>query len=148
MKGTYTAILKCRKPARIKFGKLGSVGLEAGYYLYTGSALGKGAVSLEGRLTRHKRSWKRKRWHVDHLTSCPEFRFSGAIYLVSNKRLECRINASIQHNLDAQPVLQHLGASDCKCNAHVLRLVSHVSEAKLRGRLEKVYLTFGNPQSC
>ncbi len=132
----------------VRFGKLGSVRLEAGYYVYTGSALGKGAVSLEGRLTRHKRSWKRKRWHVDYLTARPEFRFSGAIYLISNKRFECKINASIQHNLDAQTILQHLGASDCKCNAHLLRLVSYAGEAELRYKLEKVYSTFGNPQSC
>ncbi len=148
MRGTYTVILACRRSMRVRFGKLGSARMKVGNYLYTGSALGRGAMSLEGRLMRHGRSWKRKKWHVDYLTSLPEFGFKGAVYLISNKRLECRINASIRENLSVQSILPHLGASDCKCDGHLIRVASHLGETKLRHKLERVYSGFGHPQLC
>ncbi len=144
MRGTYTLILACGRPMRVRFGRLGSARLKVGYYLYTGSALGRGAVSLEGRLMRHKRSCKRKKWHVDYLTSRQKFRFKGAVCLISNKRLECGINAAIRAKFHVHSILPHLGASDCSCDGHLLRVVSHLGEAKLLQKLERVYAGFGS----
>lgn len=130
---------------RVRFGKLGYAKIEVGYYLYTGSALGRGAVSLEGRLTRHESSSKKMRWHVDYLTSRPGCGFKGAVYLISNRRLECRINRSIRDNLKVESSLPHIGASDCRCNGHLLRVTSRLGKAKLLDRLECVYSRFGIP---
>lgn len=146
MRGTYTLILSIRKPATVRFGMLGTARLEAGYYLYTGSALGRGAVSLEWRLSRHASSRKKKRWHVDYLTSCPSCRLVGAVYLSSKTKFECRVNSAVRENLSLQPLIPHLGATDCKCDGHLLRVNSHRGEGDLKARIERVYSEFGYPK--
>ena len=142
MKGTYTIVLKCRRTMRVRFGKLGFAKIEVGYYLYTGSALGRGSVSLEGRLTRHERSSKKVRWHVDYLTSRPGCDFRGAVCLISTSRLECKINRSIQADLNVESTLPHIGASDCRCSGHLLRVKSRSSVADLLNRLGCIYSMF------
>jgi Uri superfamily endonuclease len=143
MRGTYTIVLACERPMRVRFGKLGRVKLKVGYYLYTGSALGLGAVSLEGRLKRHNRSFKKKRWHIDYLTARRGCELNGAVYLISKKRFECKINRAIRKNIDTQVILQHLGASDCKCEAHLVRVNGTLSKIKLLNRLKQTYSRFG-----
>lgn len=145
MRGTYTIVLSCRKPMMVRFGKLGYAKVGVGYHLYTGSALGRGAVSIEGRIMRHKRRSKKPRWHVDYLTMRPECRFRGAVYLISGERLECRINHAICDGLHLQPDLLHVGASDCGCEGHLVGVTRHLNESKLLGVLERVYLRFGVP---
>lgn len=146
MRGTYTIVLACERPIQVRFGKLGCVKVKAGYYLYTGSALGYGALSLQGRLARHKRSFKKKRWHVDYLTTHRDVSFNGAVYLISNKRFECKINHAIRENMDTQALLPRLGASDCKCEAHLIRVAETVSKVKLLNRLQRTYSGFGVPR--
>ena len=41
--GTYALILSCASNARIQIGRLGTMQLQRGYYVYLGSALGPGA---------------------------------------------------------------------------------------------------------
>ena len=143
MRGTYTVVLACEKPMRVKFGKLGRVNVMIGYYLYTGSARGLGAVSLEGRLMRHNRSFKKKRWHVDYLTAQGGCKVKGTVYLVSNKHFECKLNRAVRKDLNTQPILRHLGASDCKCEAHLVRITENLSKVKLLNRLKRTYSRFG-----
>ena len=143
MRGTYTIVLGCKRPIQVRFGKLGYVEVKVGHYLYTGSALGDGALSLKGRLTRHSRSLKKKRWHVDYLTTRRAVRFKGAVYLVSNNRVECKINRAIRENMKTPTLLTHLGASDCKCEAHLVRVAETMSKLNLLNRLERIYSRFG-----
>ena len=145
MRGTYTIVLACERPMRVTFGKLGRAKTKVGHYLYTGSALGRGAVSLEGRLARHRQTVKKKRWHVDYLTSRRACGFKGAVYLISNRRLECRVNRAIADNVNTQLSLLHLGASDCKCDAHLVSVAEDLSRDRLLNRLEQVYSRFGVP---
>ncbi|MGA3109016.1 MAG: GIY-YIG nuclease family protein [Candidatus Bathyarchaeia archaeon] len=148
MKGTYTIVVRCNDAGYSTFGKLGRARLRKGHYLYTGSALGRGAVSLEGRLERHLRRKKRLRWHVDYLASRPDCDVTGALYVVSGSRLECKVNSAISKALDISPVLSKIGASDCKCNGHLLGPVRGLNERYLMRRLKLVYAQFGVPQSC
>ena len=148
MGGTYTIVLACERPMRVRFGRLGRVKVKIGYYLYTGSALGLGAVSLEGRLTRHSRSFKKKRWHVDYLTARQGCKLKGAVYLVSNERFECKINRAIRKKLNTQVILQHLGASDCKCEAHLVRVNETLSKIRLLNRIKQTYSRFGVARLC
>jgi Uri superfamily endonuclease len=143
MRGTYTIILACERPMRVRFGKLGRVKVETGRYLYTGSALGLGAVSLEGRLSRHNCSFKKKRWHIDYFTTRQGCKVEGAVYLISNKRLECKINRAIGKSMETQAFLQHLGASDCRCEAHLVKVTETLSKIKLLNRLKQTYSRFG-----
>lgn len=147
MRGTYTVVMACKKPTKIRFGQLGTASLEAGYYVYTGSALGRGAVSLEGRLTRHKRRRKKIRWHIDRLTSHPAFRLVGAVYVSSGRKLECRINDSICAGLEVHSILPKLGATDCFCDGHLFRIASDSGAAEVMRKLERFYARFGQPRS-
>jgi len=143
MRGTYTIVLACKGTIRVRFGKLGEARLAKGYYLYTGSALGRGAVSLEGRLARHRRRSKKIRWHVDYLTTRRKCTPTAAVYVISRRRLECIINRLICDKLQAEPILPRLGASDCTCNGHLVRAGTKVSQPDLLNQLKRVYSRFG-----
>jgi Uri superfamily endonuclease len=143
LNGTYTLILNCRKPFRVKVGSLGYVNVRKGYCLYTGSALGRGSVSLEGRLKHHFRAWKKPKWHVDYLTSHPSCEVDWAVCLKSSNRLECNINRVIMQGLNVQPLLPHAGSSDCDCKGHLLKVKSSTSARRIIMSLTKIYEAFG-----
>jgi len=145
LRGTYTLLLTCNKPLRLRVGKIGRTLLEKGHYLYTGSAMGIGGASLERRVARHRRRTKRRRWHVDYLTVRPEITVSHVVCLQSERRLECQINQQIISTLSAQPIARRAGAMDCKCSGHLLSVRGGLS-ATLAG-LEEVYANFGTPLS-
>jgi Uri superfamily endonuclease len=147
MKGTYTIIVECRIEGHLTFGRLGRATMRKGYYLYTGSALGRGASSLERRLERHERCSKRRKWHIDYLTSNPRCRVAGAVYLVSRRRLECKLNRSLSKELNLLPILPRIGASDCSCKGHLLGPEFHLSKIALLRRLVNIYRRVGPPRA-
>ena len=51
--GTYALILSCASNARIQVGRLGTMQLQCGYYVYLGSALGPGG--LRARIAHHQK---------------------------------------------------------------------------------------------
>ena len=63
--GSYVLILKCSQYKEIVVGKSGRMELEPGFYLYAGSAFGPGGISA--RVSRHLRTGKNLRWHIDFL---------------------------------------------------------------------------------
>ena len=144
MKGTYTLIMVCEKPVEVKIGKIGQARIEKGLCLYTGSALGRGGTSLEGRIGRHYLRKKRVRWHIDFLTVRPEIIIKRAVCVESSKRFECQINQLIMSELPAKPVATHAGSTDCSCNGHLL-FVSLDSSQEVLSRLTQIYSWFGNP---
>lgn len=145
MKGTYTLLLVCNVPFRTRIGRLGYASIENGYYLYTGSALGRGAISLEGRLRRHWQISKKIRWHVDYLTSHRNCAVTAAVCLKSGKHMECLISREIVGRLKVRPVLPHAGSSDCACEAHLMKVESPITEREVLNALSKVYGMFGEP---
>ncbi|UCH69759.1 MAG: GIY-YIG nuclease family protein [Candidatus Bathyarchaeota archaeon] len=110
--GIYTLIVSLSIETWLKVGKLGIQRFPAGYYTYTGSALGIGASSLKQRVARHLKIRKSKFWHIDfllaHTNACME--------------AECNINRSIKERLKAKIPVAGFGASDCKqnCESHLL----------------------------
>lgn len=148
MRGTYTLLLVCREPFRRRIGSLGYANVDEGYYLYTGSALGTGALSLEGRLMRHSRLSKKARWHVDYLTSDSRCRVMAAVFLRSRKRLECVINQAAVRKLNAEPVLPGAGSSDCECDGHLTKVGSSIRAGKILSLVRSIYRGFGRSVSC
>ncbi|HYW00119.1 MAG TPA: GIY-YIG nuclease family protein [Candidatus Acidoferrum sp.] len=144
MIGTYSILLKCSKRFRLKLGCLGYVNVKRGHYVYTGSALGKGSTSLEGRINRHRRRSKTIRWHIDYLTKRPEIHLEGSVYIYSRTRLECSINEALLEHLHGYPIARHAGASDCRCPAHLF-LVAEPTDGDLINQLGRVYASFGRP---
>jgi len=96
--------MSCKVPFNATIGSHGSVRVTKGNYLYTGSALGRGAVSLEGRIKRHLRSSKPAKWHVDSFTTQARTQVLAAVSVRSPRRLECLINDSIMSRLPTAPV--------------------------------------------
>jgi len=65
--GVYYLILEVVSDFKLNVGVLGLITLAKGYYIYVGSARGRGGVLA--RVLRHFRRGKRIHWHIDYLTS-------------------------------------------------------------------------------
>lgn len=63
--GTYVLLLESCTFDRLEVGRLGTLTLEPGCYLYVGSAFGPGGIAA--RVGRHARQDKPRRWHIDAL---------------------------------------------------------------------------------
>ncbi len=89
--------------------------LRAGWYVYTGSAMG----GLAGRLGRHLRTSSVRHWHVDHLLNAG--RVVDVQALPGHERAEeCRLAARVRAWRGAEPV-PGFGAGDCRCGSHLCR---------------------------
>jgi len=121
MGGTYVIAFWLGSPRRVQVGRLGEFLFPAGWYLYVGSARGPGG--LAARVRRHWRKagdGKRLHWHVDHVRQVAVW--AGAWTRSSGERLECDWAARLSALEGARVVAAGLGASDCKCTAHLLHL--------------------------
>lgn len=116
MGGTYTLLLELDTPARITFGAAGDRHLDAGWYAYTGSALGNGGFA---RVDRHRRVAVGDRdvrhWHVDSLLGHDLVRLDSDVRS-PGVEAECPIATRIASVAD--PV-SGIGATDCDCDSHL-----------------------------
>jgi HEAT repeat protein len=74
-------------------------------------------------LERHRRRLgpgKRAHWHVDYLREQSTWR--GAWIRPSEERLECAWARTLAHLPDAGVVVPGFGASDCRCEGHLVRV--------------------------
>ncbi|MCW3985408.1 MAG: DUF123 domain-containing protein [Candidatus Bathyarchaeota archaeon] len=104
-----------------------------GYYVYTGSALGKGATSLPNRLARHLKTLKKKHWHIDFLLSKKEASIEAIAAVSGNPNSECEINQFIRSQMKAKVLIPKFGASDCKnnCESHLLYVGNEAIKRKI-----------------
>jgi len=121
-RGTYTLIILLSKETCLNVGKLGFCRFPKGYYAYTGSALGKGASSLSGRISRHSRRDKRNFWHIDFLLAHENATLTGVVAAQTSLKLECEMNRYIKEREEAEIPVLGFGASDCRknCGGHLL----------------------------
>ena len=111
--GTYALTFECCRAMTVEVGRLGSIDLETGYYLYVGSALGPGGV--KARVERHWRQVKRRHWHIDYVG---EYLTPVEVwYLHGISREEHRWVALFTAEPDVS-VVPGFGASDCRCSSH------------------------------
>ena len=122
--GTYTLLVLVPVNKRMDIGALGGRTLPRGYYAYTGSAFGAGAQCLAGRIRRHMRKAKKKRWHIDYLLSESKVEIASVIAARTRKTMECEINQHLRNRLQAAIPIRGFGSSDCKrkCGSHLLYL--------------------------
>ena len=113
--GTYLLLLRLEEDREIEIGRLGSLFLPRGYYLYVGSARGPGG--LRARLARHCRRGEHPRWHIDHLRDHANLIEIWAVE--SDERLECLWAQQLAQLSEARPI-PHFGSSDCRCPSHLL----------------------------
>ncbi|HSD60443.1 MAG TPA: GIY-YIG nuclease family protein [Burkholderiales bacterium] len=116
---SYQLLLRLKRCAHLRIGRLGAFDFPAGRYLYTGSA----RHNLEARIARHIRAAKRLHWHIDYLLCC------AGVEVLRVRRFrteECAVNSRTRGTI---PV-PGFGASDCRagCGAHLKYLGSHKEE--------------------
>lgn len=111
--GTYVLLFQAMVPAGVKVGKLGTVKLEPGFYVYVGSAFGPGG--LKARVGRHLKKRKKLKWHIDYLRKHLEV--IDICFSVKKQKLECRWAAKFAA-MGGESLLKGLGASDCQCPTH------------------------------
>ena len=113
--GTYALILSCASNARIQIGRLGTMQLQRGYYVYLGSALGPGG--LRARIAHHQKLSTRPHWHIDYLRA--HTRLHSVWLSYSGIRLEHEWARAILKVKDATIPVPGYGASDCSCPSHL-----------------------------
>ncbi|MFB6222703.1 MAG: DUF123 domain-containing protein [Haloarcula sp.] len=126
--GTYTLFLDRDADGSIEVGALGESRFPAGWYAYTGSALGSGGFS---RIDRHRAvaagDNDTRHWHIDYLLGDEATTVDQVI--TTEADIECavaqRVDGSAATGFDR---VDAFGCSDCGCRSH---LVSH----KQRNRL-------------
>ena len=146
-RGTYTLVIFINSSLSLKIGGLGMADLDAGYYTYTGSAMGRGSSSLAGRISRHLRGAKKKRWHIDYLLSSGESEIEAVLALPSRRRLECEVNQHLISLLRPETPIPGFGSSDCisGCKSHLLyfgvedNLLRKIAEIYLQRRENNVF---------
>ena len=127
-RGVYTLVIKLEEGQYIKPRPDLGWHLPKGYYVYTGSALGRGSTSLEKRLERHLRVDKKIFWHIDRLLSCSG-RIVKVVYAEAAAKIECELNQRVSSLLRAKPI-KRFGSSDCRnrCVGHLLYLTHQTQD--------------------
>jgi sugar fermentation stimulation protein A len=111
--GSYVLELSLDAPHEIAVGRLGTVCFQAGWYYYSGSALG----GLRGRVLRHLTQKKARHWHIDALREHAELR--SIHLLVSTERRECAVAQCLARLPLTKMPVPRFGASDCRCSTHL-----------------------------
>ncbi len=136
-RGVYQLHIYLPRATTIEVGRWGTFRFPAGWYVYTGSAMG----GLEARVRRHLRREKKLKWHVDYLLQHAEVHRVVTILVCSQARnaVECRTNATslrcVAHyeprlecawnertltQPGAKVIVERFGSSDCRCASHLI----------------------------
>lgn len=122
--GAYLLAVRLPRPLVLRLPATGTVTLEAGTYLYAGSARGPGGI--RARVGHHLRRGKRAHWHVDRLTAAGRV----VAVAVAPGGSECALFAAVSGLSGALLPAPGFGSSDCRrCAAHL----AQVDEAELAG---------------
>lgn len=132
--GTYIVVLKNDQLSSVQIGKLASLNIRKGYYVYVGSAFGSGGVIA--RLKHHAKVSKRPHWHLDYLRA--EMEFHQAYAEFSNERNECEWASQIAKNEIAIEPLKGFGSSDCHCRTHLFYFSSQAKVKRAIGEIRSV----------
>jgi Uri superfamily endonuclease len=126
--GTYALISRAKTAVPVSIGKLGCHRIEAGYYVYVGSAFGPGG--LNARLAHHLRNAGAPHWHMDYLR--PAVDIIEVWFTTDRRRREHQWAESLTAHQRASLPIAKFGASDCTCSAHLFRFGSRPSGAYFR----------------
>ena len=131
--GTYALVLKNSGRPQVLVGRLGTLAVQPGFYVYVGSALGPGG--LASRAGRHAKADKKCRWHIDYLAAIATL--DEVWYTVDPARRECQWADALRQIRGATVPLEGFGSSDCRCRAHLLFFQERPSLNGFRQRLTR-----------
>ena len=141
MRGVYTLIIRSSRPSRIKVGRHLTILLKRDLYLYSGSALGRGSTSLEGRISRHLTREKTRFWHIDRILSSDSTRVVSVIFAKTTSKMECKLNAALLKDSGIRVPMRGVGSTDCGCESHFL--MTRYTLSVLRKKVISCYIKLG-----
>ncbi len=113
-RGTYSLLVEVPDATSASVGAVGTVTFEAGWYAYTGSALGPGGFA---RVDRHRELARGDRaarhWHIDYLLGMADSRVDT---VVQTAALDGECEVAQATGGDPIPAF---GATDCDCTSHL-----------------------------
>lgn len=129
-RGTYILLLAMATPTRLIIGRLGVFDFPAGWYAYVGSAFGPGGLS--GRLRHHCSPVRKPHWHIDYL------RQAAAVHEIWHSASAARCEHEWAGLLRLMPgaavPAARFGASDCRCESHLLHFPERPDHLAFRQR--------------
>ena len=129
--GTYALILTSSFEKSINIGKLGTLFLESGFYVYIGSAFGPGG--LKARIRHHMSHSSRPHWHLDYLS--PSLKLCEIWYTHDQIRREHQWAEVHGQTRGAHMPLPGFGSSDCRCQSHLYFYKSKPSGNQFRRKI-------------
>jgi Uri superfamily endonuclease len=120
--GVYSIGIEITYPIEVSI-RTDSHELEAGTYVYTGSALGRSS-NLHARISRHLTVGKKAHWHIDQITNSKHTSVFLIVFSKTSQREECRVNHAIAETSQGEAPIPGFGSSDCRsgCQSHLLFL--------------------------
>ncbi len=113
--GTYALLLANPRTGALRIGRLGTLSLQPGVYVYVGSAFGPGG--LAARIGHHRRIAVRPHWHIDYLRAACEL--TEVWWTTDPARLEHAWAGAVASMPGADVPMPCFGSSDCTCAAHL-----------------------------
>ena len=129
--GTYTLILSSSVDKPINIGKLGTLFLKPGFYVYIGSAFGPGG--LKARIKHHFNHSDRPHWHIDYLS--PNLSACEIWYTYDQIRREHQWAKIHLQTRGVSLPLPGFGSSDCRCRSHLFFYKSKPSGNHFRHKI-------------
>ena len=129
--GTYALIMTGDSEQQVVIGKLGSLRVRPGYYVYIGSAFGPSG--LQARIAHHTRVSVRPHWHIDYLRSV--LRLKEVWYTVDAEPCEHRWAEALSGLKSSTIPITGFGASDCRCTSHLFTFTDQPPMRSFRRRL-------------
>jgi Uri superfamily endonuclease len=113
--GTYGLVFKAQQNKRLVIGKLGTLNLQSGYYIYVGSAFGPGG--LKARIGHHRKTFSRPHWHIDYLS---QYLSPAEVwYTYDATHREDHWSQVLAGIRGVSIPLTGFGSSDCRCFSHL-----------------------------
>ena len=129
--GTYAVVLSSPAPRSVVVGKLGTLGLKPGFYIYMGSAFGPGG--LRARIGHHLQIVRRPHWHIDYIG-----RYLEPVeiwYTCDAANREHQWATVLAKSKGATIPLAGFGSSDCRCQSHLYYFNYRPSGGYLRRKI-------------
>jgi Uri superfamily endonuclease len=113
--GTHALVLSCSADSDIQIGRLGTMRLQPGCYVYLGSALGPGG--LRARIAHSQKPSLGPHWHIDYRRAHTKMQCVWLSY--GARRREHQWARAMQTISRAKIPLLGFGASHCDCRSHL-----------------------------
>ena len=123
-------MLACRRTGTVRVGRLCSIELEPGFFMYVGSAFGPGG--LGARVRHHRQIAANPHWHIDYLRARCDL--VEVWFTADLARREHSWAKAVGRMPGASIPLPGFGSSDCECDTHLFRFEAMPSIRAFRQR--------------